>query len=332
MTGLGMRKNKILSIVILLFLFLGCLYLSVFAGHDGFGVDLFLKSFQLNDRSEDAVILELIRYPRAIKAIVAGVCLALAGLFLQTVSKNPLAEPYITGISSGAGLGIVLSVLFFNSANYSFFGFLGAMVSSLLVISFAGFRKFSITKLILVGLSINIFVSALISMIILMNSEKSYSMLYILSGNLTENNLVSDKHLLLIFFVILLFSAFLIPKLNFLRLDEGMVFSSVKHKNMYSIFFIICSALLTSLSVLAAGILGFIGIIAPLISKMIVGQDFRYLFFVNIFLGASLILFADFLSRTLIYPMQIPLGLVVAFIGAPVFVFFLTKKGDILND
>lgn len=327
-----MRKNKIFSIVILLFLFLGCLYLSVFAGHDGFGVDLFLKSFQLNDRSEDAVILELIRYPRAIKAIVAGVCLALAGLFLQTVSKNPLAEPYITGISSGAGLGIVLSVLFFNSANYSFFGFLGAMVSSLLVISFAGFRKFSITKLILVGLSINIFVSALISMIILMNSEKSYSMLYILSGNLTENNLVSDKHLLLIFFVILLFSAFLIPKLNFLRLDEGMVFSSVKHKNMYSIFFIISSALLTSLSVLAAGILGFIGIIAPLISKMIVGQDFRYLFFVNIFLGALLILFADFLSRTLIYPMQIPLGLVVAFIGAPVFVFFLTKKGDILND
>ena len=101
MTGLGMRKNKILSIVILLFLFLGCFYLSVFASHDGFGVDLFLKSFHLNDSSEDAVILELIRYPRAIKAVVAGVCLALAGLFLQTVSKNPLAEPYITGITWG---------------------------------------------------------------------------------------------------------------------------------------------------------------------------------------------------------------------------------------
>ena len=113
------------------------------------------------------------------------------------------------------------------------------MVSSLLVISFAGLRKFSITKLILVGLSINIFVSALISMIILMNSEKSYSMLYILSGNLTENNLVSDRYLLLIFLVILIFSAFLIPKLNFLRLDEGMFFSSIKHKNMYSILFIV---------------------------------------------------------------------------------------------
>ena len=112
-----MRKNKIFSIVILLFLFLGCFYLSVFAGHDGFGVDLFLKSFQLNDRSEDAVILELIRYTRGIKAIVAGVCLALAGLFLQTVSKNPLAEAYITGISAGAGIGIFLSGLFCNSAN-----------------------------------------------------------------------------------------------------------------------------------------------------------------------------------------------------------------------
>lgn len=326
------KQNKILSIFILLFLFLGCLYLSIFAGPNGLGFDLFMKSFHLDNGSSDKIILEIIRYPRAVKAIVAGVCLALAGLFLQTISKNPLAEPYITGISSGAGLGIVLSVLFFNSTNYSVFGFLGAMISSFLVISFSGFRKFSITKLILVGLSINIFVSALISMIILMNSEKSYSMLYILSGNLTENNLISDKSLLLIFFIVLVFSAFLIPKLNFLRLDEGMFFSSVKCKNMYSVLFIICSAMLTSLSVLAAGILGFIGIISPLISKMLVGYDFRYLFFVNLFLGASFILFADFLSRTLIYPMQIPLGLVVAFIGAPIFVFFLTKKGDILND
>ena len=88
---------------------------------------------------------------------------------------------------------------------------------------------------------------------------------------------------------------------------------------------------MTCLSVFAAGILGFIGIIAPQIAKKLVGNDYRYLFFANILIGGSFILFADYLSRTLVYPLQIPLGLVIAFIGAPVFVFFLTKKGDIFD-
>ena len=104
MTGLGMRKNKILSIVILLFLFLGCFYLSVFASHDGFGVDLFLKSFQLNDSSEDAVILELIRYPRAIKAVVAG-ALLLQVCFCRPYQKillqNLILPVYHLGLGSG---------------------------------------------------------------------------------------------------------------------------------------------------------------------------------------------------------------------------------------
>ena len=84
-------------------------------------------------------------------------------MFMQSVSKNPLAEPYITGISAGAGLGIVLSILLFNSANYSAFGFVGALLSSAIVIVFSGFSKFSITKLILIGLSMNIFVGSAIA-------------------------------------------------------------------------------------------------------------------------------------------------------------------------
>lgn len=326
-----MHKKNIILFFILITLFFLCFYLSVFAGYKDIGTGMFQKLFCLCDDS-DSIILTLLRLPRAMKAIIAGSGLALAGLFLQTVTKNPLAEPYITGISSGAGLGIVFSVLFFNSVNYPVFGFLGALAAAVFVILFAGLHKFSVTKLILVGLSINIFVSSLISMIILLNPQKSYSLLYILSGNITENTLLSERILFIIFTVVVLLCVLFVPKLNFLRLDEGIVFSSNKKRTFYIVSAIILSALLTSVSVFAAGIIGFVGIIVPLISKILAGQDFRYLFFVNILLGASFMLLADFLSRVILYPQQIPLGLVVAFIGAPVFVWFLVKKGDLLND
>ena len=159
------KTKKITTILILLTLLLLSLYLAMYAGYKDFGYNLLYKAFNLGDDTESA-ILTVLRYPRALKALIAGSCLALAGMFMQSVSKNPLAEPYITGISSGAGLGIVLSILFFNSSNYSIFGFIGALISSALVIMFSGLSRFSITKLILIGLSVNIFVSSLISLII----------------------------------------------------------------------------------------------------------------------------------------------------------------------
>lgn len=323
------KKNLIIAVLLLIFLI--CLYTDIFAGYQDSGINLLSKLFHLGNDS-DSIILKVLRFPRAFKAIIAGSSLALAGLFMQSVSKNPLAEPYITGISSGAGLGIVLSILLFHGSNYSLFGFLGAVLSSFLVISFAGLNRFSITKLVLVGLSLNVFVSSLISLIVLAYPSKSYIMMLILSGGFNNSDLISNKLLLAIYIITLIVCCFLVPKFHFLQLDENLIISSKRQKQIYTVLIIMASSFLASISVFAAGILGFVGIIAPQISKMLVGQDFRYLFIINILLGSSIILFSDFISRTAIYPLQIPLGLVIAFIGAPVFVFFLTKKGDIFND
>ena len=324
-------KKKLVIIFILFFGLLLSLYLAMYAGYKDFGINLFAKAFNLG-ADDDSLILSILRYPRALKAFVAGASLALAGMFMQAISKNPLAEPYITGISSGAGLGIVLSILLFNSVNYSLFGFLGALFASLLVVLFSGFSRFSITKLILIGLSVNIFVSSLISLIILVNPSKSYLMMLILSGGVTSNEVISDFALLFIFVLLLFFALFLVPKLNYLRLDNELLESNKTHKYLNTVLIILLASFFTSLSVFSAGILGFVGIIAPQISKILFGYDYRWLFVSNILIGSSLILFADFIARSVIYPLQMPLGLVVAFIGAPVFVYFLTKKGGFLND
>lgn len=322
-------KRVIILILIMFFVF--ALYLALYAGYNDTGVNLLYKTFNLSSDT-DSMLLTLFRYPRALKAVIAGSCLALAGMFMQAITKNPLAEPYVTGVSAGAGLGIVFSILVLNSSNFSFFGFIGALIVSLLVVCFSGFNKFSIAKLILVGLSINVFSSALMSFLILLNPEKSYTILLILSGGVTNNEIISNKILFMIFLIVILLCVYYVPKLNFLRLDTDLLAVNRKKKILYTISIIVLSAFLTSISVFAAGILGFVGIIVPQISKILLGQDYRYLFFSNLLIGSGLILIADYFARTIIYPLQVPLGVVISFIGAPIFVYFLTKKGDLFND
>ena len=297
----------------------------------GFILSLFLCLFYRLDLSNSGLILSYIRIPAVIKAIVSGSCLALAGMFLQTISKNPLADPYLTGLSSGAGFGIVLSILFFNSVNYSLFGFFGALIAAVLVIALSGFSKFSITKLILIGLSVNLFASSIISFLILTNPSKAYSMTLILTGGFSSAD-ISNKLLVILFLSAITICAIFIPKLNALRLDSRLIFKSQNNANAYNIIFISLAAFLTSISVYSAGILGFAGIICPLLTKLLLGTDARILFFANIITGSTLLLFSNFLANNLIYPLQVPLGIIVAVIGVPFFIYFLLKKGGILNN
>ena len=310
-------KNKsIVAFITLTVIFLGSLALCLF--------------FRLDQATKD-IILYYIRIPNAIKAIVAGSCLSLSGMALQTISKNPLADSYLTGLSSGAGLGIALSILFFNSVNYSLFGFVGALLSAFLVIILSGFSKFSITKLILIGLSVNLFVSSIISFLILTNPTKAYALTLILTGGFSNAD-ISYKSLIILFLLAVVGFGILMPKLNLLRLDTKLLFSSEKQVNLYNIIFIIAAAFLTSISVYSAGILGFVGIICPLLTKLVFGADCRVLLFANILAGSSLMLFSNFLSNNVIYPLQIPLGSVVAIIGTPIFVYFLLRKGGDFNN
>ena len=221
----NLKKGQVLIFLILIFGFILSVSLSLF--------------FRLpNDVEDIKIILILIRLPAILKAIVAGASLAVAGMFLQTISKNPLADPYLVGLSSGAGLGISLSILFFNSVNYSFFGFFGALISALIVVTLSGFSKFSITKLILIGLSFNLFVSSLIACLILANPTKAYAMTLILTGGFNSAD-ISNKLLFILFICVMFVCSLFIPKLNILRLDTGLAFKTGKEADRLSIIFII---------------------------------------------------------------------------------------------
>lgn len=302
-----LKKFSIFFILVVLFLV--SLYLSLF-----YGLDLQNKE----------ILISYIRFPAVCKSIIAGSCLALSGMILQAISRNNLADPYLTGLSSGAGVGIVVA-LSLNCISYSLFGFVGALIAALIVICLSGFSKFTISKLILIGLSINIFASSIISFLVLTNAEKAYAMTLILSGGFSNAD-IPCKQLLMLFLTTLLICAFFIPKLNCMRIDSRLTFATKREYDIYNLIFVVLSALLAAISVYTVGILGFVGIVVPHLSKIIIGNDYRFLFFVNILLGAVLLLFSNFLSNHLLSPIQVPLGIVVAFIGAPLFVFFLLRR------
>lgn len=325
------NSKKIFIILLLIVFFAITLFVDIYIGQDYSFFELLKKSFNLSSDT-DSILLKYLRFPHAVKSVIAGCCLATAGLFMQEISKNPLAEPYITGISSGAGLGITISLLFFEGLNFALFGFAGALISSFLVILFCGLGKVSITKLILIGLSVNMFASSIISFSILTNPDKTYAITYILSGGINENGSIPQMSLFIMFLMTMGISLIFIPKLNLIRLDDNLLPQIKNQKKIYTNLIITTASFLTAISVYTAGILAFIGIIAPLISKILIGKDYRWLFFVNILIGSILILSADFISRAVIYPQVIPLGLVIAFIGSPIFIYFLLKKGDYLND
>lgn len=320
------KKSKIFITGIFTLIFLITFYLEIFSGHISLNINDFISFFN-NSKDLDAQIIGIIRFPRALKAIIAGSCLAISGMFLQTITKNPLVEPYFTGVSSGAGLSLVLSVIMgMNPLFYCFAGFAGAIIVSLAVILLTGINKFSLVKLILVGLSINIFVSSVISSLILFHSDKAHPLLMVLTGNINSSTL-SLKPLLIFFALGIILSVLMVPKLNFMVLDGTIIKALSPRANMYFIFMVVLASYLASLSVCAAGILGFIGIIIPHLSRLIIGQNFKNLFFINLLLGSSMVLLCDFISRNILFPTELPLGLVIAIIGAPIFLLFLILRG-----
>jgi iron complex transport system permease protein len=323
-----MKKHaKTIIIALVVIIFLASLYLEVFCGHINLQISdimgLFSKSEDLNTQ-----LLSIIRLPKAVKAIIAGTGLAVSGMFLQTVTKNPLVEPYFTGVSSGAGLALVLAITAgLPPVYYSVAAFFGAILISLIVISLTGLRKFSLVKLILIGLSINIFVSAVVSSLTLLDSEHTRSIVMVLTGNISSSLLIM-KPLVILFTLGMIICIFMVPKLNFLVLDGNIVTALSSRAHIYFIIIVILSSFMASLSVCAAGILGFVGIIIPHLSRLIIGQNFKLLFLMNVLLGSTIVLFCDYVSRTLLYPTELPLGLVISMIGAPIFIAFIVIRGS----
>jgi len=275
-----------------------------------------------------------LRMPRTLLGILAGSGFALAGLMMQALTKNPLANPYILGISSGATTGAVMVIVLggiqvIGIDSPSMGAFAGALITSLIVFVLAGRGgNISSTRLVLIGVSISALFSSMTSFIIFTASDQNkvttalFWMTGSLSGGRYDQLLIPAIAVVMSFAFVVVFSR----GLNSMLLGEDVAMTlGVNTKKLKSAMFVL-SSLLTGFLVASTGIIGFVGLIIPHVARSIVGSDHKRVATLSILLGPILVIWADVFARLIGRPEEIPIGIITAFLGAPFFIWLIQKN------
>ncbi|MFD9032279.1 iron ABC transporter permease [Streptomyces sp. NPDC059567] len=270
------------------------------------------------------------RVPRVLAALFAGAALALAGTLVQAVTRNPLAEPAVLGISGGAALGAVLLVTTVPLAGgwgLSGAAFAGAAISSVIVFGLAARGGFQQNRLVLVGFGVAIGASALISLLIILtdpfNATKALTWL---SGSTYGRSLTDVLPLMAVLGVGVTVAAMRRTELDLVSLDEDTPRLLGLSLGRGRLGFLLLSVLLSATAVAAAGTIGFVGLVAPHAARALVGRQHARVVPVAVLLGAILVCTADLVGRTVIAPTQLGAGLMTAVIGTPYFLHLLIRS------
>jgi iron complex transport system permease protein len=287
-----------------------------------------ILSALLGQDAPGADIVRQLRLPRALAGFACGGLLALAGALMQVLLRNPLADPYILGISGGAGVGALFAIMvglpILGIDGLAFAGALGAMF---LVFGLAhGDGSWTQTRLLLTGVIVAAGCGALISLMLAIAPEdRLRGMLFWLSGDLGQ--VASAWPPMLALAVALLLAMPFARELNLLArgLMQAQALGVAVDRLRYAIFLL--ASLATAASVTTAGSIGFIGLVVPHLVRLAAGNDQRLLLPASAVAGGALLMLADTLARTLIAPQQLPVGVLTALIGVPVFLFLLSRQG-----
>ena len=272
-----------------------------------------------------------IRIPRVMTAFLAGAALAISGMTFQALFRNPLATPFTLGVSSGAAFGAALYVKigvlfsFFGVSGQSFFSFAGALVSILIVYGLTHVKKgFSTATMLLAGVAVNFFFSSFILFIqYLSDFSHSFRIIRWLMGGF---EIVGYRPFLTVAPFVIVGSAavlFLSHELNLMLLGEDIAISrGVNAKLLKTVLFLAASLMIGGI-VSVSGPIGFVGMMAPHMCRLIIGHDHRFLMPSTFFFGGMFLVACDVLSRTLIAPAEIPVGVITAMLGGPFFLWLL---------
>lgn len=274
-------------------------------------------------------ILLYIRLPRVLVAGIVGAGLAVAGVVMQSIFRNPMADPGIIGVSSGGAFGGVVAIYFGFTAIGSYmiplFGFIGALITLSIVyfISTSNGRT-SVLTLLLTGIAISSFISACSSLIITYsNAAQMQQILYWLMGDLNGRDWDHLQLLILPFTLSCIVFYLFRNELDILLLGEDEARNlGINVQRTRNILLIIAS-LLTGVSVSLTGAIGFVGLIVPHMIRMVIGPSHRYLIPASMLGGAIFLIVADLIARLLIRPAELQIGIITAFFGAPFFIYLI---------
>ena len=301
---------------------------SILSGSAEISIDQVMSHFTSPETGLTNQILSEIRIPRTLAGFAVGSLLAMSGVAMQVLLRNPLADPYILGVSGGAAVGalsgILLGVSSFLLVN---FAFAGALVSTLIVFGISSrFGNWSVIRLLLTGVVVSAGWGALINLFLTTSQSSSVqSMLFWLMGDLSQSR-VALGHFFLIA-VGLVGGIKIARSLNVLSRGDLIAVSLGVNIKLLRIFLYFSASLFTAVAVTISGTVGFVGLVTPHILRMLGARDHRVLIPASALLGGSIVIIADTLARTILAPQQLPVGVFTAIIGVPCFLLILNSSG-----
>ncbi len=273
-----------------------------------------------------AYIIRNLRIPRVLASIVTGAALALCGLVFQSVFRNPMADSYVLGISSGASLSVGLGFLLgisFADVSLPVVAFIGSMLTTALL--FAISRK-STGSLLLSGISLNFLLSALTTLTIYLSDRQAENILFWTLGSLGNS---SWTRLLILTVVLTAATAIVASRNNamdLLLLDDSTAISSGLNVRRTRILLLVVASIVTATVVCFSGIIGFVGLMSPHFIRILVGPKHRRLIPLSMMMGSLILMFSDIVCRFIVPPSELPIGIVTSILGAPVFLMLLRRR------
>lgn len=318
-----------LFITILLLLFLLCS--SIVYGYTDTTWKLAIDAFTDFNGTNEHIVIQSVRLPRALIASAIGASLAISGVLMQTLTKNPLASPDIFGVNAGAGLAVVTGVTVFGISNlqvFTWLSFLGAAIAAISIFMIGSMGRGGLTpmKLTLAGAAMTAMVASLTQGLLVSNEALLEQVLFWLAGSVSGrslDNLVAVLPYLAAGWVLALIMS---GKMNVLSMGEDVAKGLGLNIVLLKLVLGLAIILLSGGSVAVAGPIGFIGIVVPHLTRSIVGIDHRWLIPFSGLFGAVLLIAADVISRYILMPREVPVGVMTAIIGTPFFIY-IARKG-----
>lgn len=328
----------LIYILVLLILLLFAIGLSLSIGELNFSIFDIPGILKEGEGSLEYSILKNIRLPRVWMGLAVGGALSLSGVILQGIYHNPLVEPYTLGISGGAALGVAFTIVLglhylWGAFMLPVFGFIGAFVAiSLVYFISLKHGKLKINSMLLIGVMISFISSSLMMLLMaITTSENLHGIVFWIMGSLEEPNQALIKLTIWISVIGLMASYLLVQPLNALRLGEEKARHLGINTDLSIRLLFVIASLLAGVSVAVAGVIGFVGLVIPHTMRILVGSDFRILLLSSFLGGSVFLILCDTLSRVLILPNQLPIGVITGIVGGIAFVIILSRTSLKLN-
>lgn len=276
----------------------------------------------------DGMVIWNIRFPRNLTGALVGADLAVSGAILQAVMKNPLADPGIVGVSSGAGLAGVVMLIFMPDASLILtpVAFVGAMLSAGAVYALAWKSGIRPSRIILAGVAVSAFLGSGISALLVFYSDRVQGALLWMVGGLSARSWPQVEALFPYTVLGLVFAFLGAKSLTILSLGDETARGLGLPVEKVRFLMTAAAALLAAGAVSIAGLIGFVGLVVPHIVRLLIGSDFKYLIPGSAVLGAGILVMCDTLGRTVFAPVEVPAGIIMAFLGAPFFLYLLRRS------